>query len=224
MSLPLIAALSRRRPHQVVQCRETAARHHGHAGDEEEDAHTDQRCAARRRSGRNGDKLCRGCRRIYLQRSAPSAPGNRRGLRARIGFQPSLELCNHLRERLGKRNLLCIIVVRTQPLGENLANTAVRRAVEQGRIIRCHGTFLRRAGVPVERANARIGRLLGAIPYTANACAAGAFPQRCQTIMGVARGTALVWRCATRCPDREISVNEDKIHRDRLGAFKRPSL
>jgi hypothetical protein len=147
MSPPLIAVLSRRRPHQVVQRRETAARHHGHAADEEEDAHTDQRRTARRRSGRNGDKLCRGCR---PQRSAPSAPGNRRGLRVRVGFQLSLELRNRLSERLGKWNSLCIIVVRTQPLGENLANAAVRRAVEQGRMIRCHGTFLRRAGVPVE--------------------------------------------------------------------------
>jgi hypothetical protein len=70
----------------------------------------------------------------------------------RIRFQPLLELRNRLRETPGKRNLLCIIIVRTQPLAENLANAAVRRAVEQGRIIRCHGTLLRRAGAPVVRA------------------------------------------------------------------------
>lgn len=58
--LRLVATLFRRRAHQVVQSRDTAARHRGHAADEKENAHVDQRCAAERRSGRNGGKIASG--------------------------------------------------------------------------------------------------------------------------------------------------------------------
>jgi hypothetical protein len=78
----------------------------------------------------------------------PAHPETQVRLRARIRFYSLLKLRDRLRERFGKRHLLCVIVVRTQPLAESLANAAVRRAIEQWRIIRCHDMLLRKADAP----------------------------------------------------------------------------
>lgn len=110
----------------------------------------DQRRAAQRRSGDKGDQITTRSSLHGVAGSSRGRPETSRRLRARIGFHSFLELRYRLCERLGERNLLCVIVVRTQPLAENLANAAIRRAVEQCRVIRCHGAFLRRAGGPVE--------------------------------------------------------------------------
>ncbi len=145
--LRLVPTVPWRRPDQIIQGRQTAAGHHGHAADEKENAHVDQRRVAQRRSGGNATNCGAVCRRIVAL-SRPRAPGNQVRLCARIWFYSFLELRDRLRERLGKRHLLCVIVVRTQPLAESLANAAVRGTVEQWRIIRCHDMLLRKTDAP----------------------------------------------------------------------------
>src|ERR1051326_5081200 len=107
--------------------------------------------------------------------AAPSG----RSTAASLSFQSLFELGDQLRQRLGQRDVPGVAVIGAQPLTQYLADVALCRSVEQGQIVRHHGTFLR--GSLCVR---RLQLSLCYLSYMANAWLRGAFPRTREAISG----------------------------------------